>query len=151
MPVPKGGLDIYTPLFREKARLALAGGPGEPEPVTRDRFEYEFDVVVRLDAPHRAHVQKSRLLALPARRTVPADAAFRRQPGWVVRAYSADAPPKDFPVPPGTDAGAYFTAPEYQFGAWLLTHPDAAPAQLELRDPGGRITRVAGFPALDDA
>ncbi len=77
--------------------------------------------------------------------------ALRRQPGWVVRESRADAPPKDFPVPAGTDAGAHYTMLEYRFGVWLLTHPDAAPARLELRDPSGRVARLAAFPALDDA
>lgn len=63
--------------LREKARLKLSGddtGVSDPEPVMRERFEYEYDLVLRIDARHRVTAVKSRLFGVPEGKTGPADA-----------------------------------------------------------------------------
>ena len=66
--------------FREKPRLVLTTGDGktqfeegDPTPVTRERFEYEYDLVLHINAQHVVHAVKSRLFAVPEGGRMPAD------------------------------------------------------------------------------
>ncbi len=54
--------------LREKPRLQLSGGTAAlsaPEPIMRDRFEYEYDLVLHIDAHHHVTAIKSRLFGVP--------------------------------------------------------------------------------------
>lgn len=67
--------------LREKPRVIVKPGEGgkvkvedgEPTPVMRERFEYEYDLVLRLDGKHQATAVNSRLLSMPEGKTFPAD------------------------------------------------------------------------------
>lgn len=67
--------------LREKPRLLVKPGDdgklhvqdGELTPVIRERFEYEYDLVLHLDNAHRATVTKSRLFSVPEGKVMAAD------------------------------------------------------------------------------
>lgn len=68
--------------LREKPRVHLdaaegSGKPqvtaGEPRPVMRERLEYEYDLVLHIDAGHRVTAVKSRLFSVLEGKSCPAD------------------------------------------------------------------------------
>ena len=73
-------LSIITTL-REKPRVALELGESgktqvrdaAPRPVMRERYEFEYDLVLHITMDHRVTATKSRLLQLPEGRTIKAD------------------------------------------------------------------------------
>lgn len=65
--------------LREKPHLDLSGASttmAAPTPVMRDRFEYEYDLVLHLDDGHRVTVTKSRLFHVPEGKRMAADGAL---------------------------------------------------------------------------
>ncbi len=70
--------------LREKPRVIVGTGDngktnvqeGAPTPVTRERFEYEYDLVLHLDGQHRATVMNSRFLSMPEGAHFPADGSL---------------------------------------------------------------------------
>ncbi len=79
--------------FREKAAVVLSDGDdtktkvsvARPHAVTRERYEYEYDLVLHLALNHHATVTNSRLTVLPEGHTVKADKAllgYVRQALW---------------------------------------------------------------------
>ena len=81
--INRTSLSIVVTL-REKPRVIVGPGhdgkvtvqAGEPTPIMRERYEYEYDVVLRIDAAHRVTAVKSRLFSVPEGTTLLADGAL---------------------------------------------------------------------------